>query len=794
MTESSNGRPFVIPQFVPDEEPYDAIAHQSPALAPYEIPVFADPITDLDTDVDEFVPGYATDPEIQLATRAPLPATEPEDTVVPLPVPVISPELAQELAAVRDQAIQETEIGVVIGSATRLHSPVVWTNTAFTTLTGFQFAEVVDRSPQQLVGRDLDSATMTEFTWALNNTEPLNTIVRVYRRDGGSFWSRMSLSWVRNELGTAVYWVLFLIDVTEQIDRQSAVNLAAETERRARAGLALVSRVSDLLANMERAEVLDEVSAVLQRELTVWAKFYLLADELTASDELDIPLVDLMSADRTINPNPDAELPEPLLRDVVTLVLDGSILSSTTLELSRPYLPESRSAKLSAHIQRSLAAAGLEASWVTITAVTGQQGALGLLVTLSPAGTSQGSGKRELTAETKTILSLVARRVGNGLDNLALFAREHVLAETLQSAMLPQQSEVDHLDVWTYYAPSFSHSQVGGDWYDIAQLSPNNVSITIGDVVGHDVEAAAAMGQLRSVVRAYAFSGSNPDQVLAQVDQLVAGMNLRRAASLVLANMRRFADHWEIVWSRAGHLPLIRISGSEVSVLDGGTGPLIGFGTGKRQMSSVSLRAGDVIVGYTDGLIERRSRPLREGLDALLAACREVSADDAAGIGESLLQALADETEDDVAVVVVRIPSDHSGTGTGGPEQRRWTLPAETSSISRAREAVRRAAVSWNLSHIGDAELVVSELIANAIMHGWGSVALRLDLSDEGLRIEVDDSNPRPPVSLSGHGDRVGGYGIQIVERLADWGWQRTGSGKTVWALLGQCRVIVDAE
>lgn len=794
MTQSGNEQPFVIPQFVPDEEPYDAIAHQSPALVPYEIPVFADPIADLNDEVADFIPGYAADPEIQLATRAPLPAVEPEETVVPLPVPVISPELAQELALVRDQAIRNTQIGVVIGSATQLHSPVVWTNAAFTTLTGFQFAEVVDRSPQQLVGRDLDSATMTEFTWALNNAEPLNTIVRVYRRDGGSFWSQLSLSWVRDEVGNPAYWVLFLIDVTEQIDRQSAVNLAAETERRARAGLALVSRVSDLLANMERAEVLDEVSAVLQRELTVWAKFYLLADELTASDELDIPLVDLMSADRTLKPNPNTQLPEPLLRDVVTLVLDGSIPASTTLELSRPYLPDSRSAKLSAHIQQSLSAAGLEAAWVTITAVTGQQGALGLLVTLSPAGTTQGSGKRELTAETKTILSLVARRVGNGLDNLALFAREHVLAETLQAAMLPQQSEVDHLDVWTYYAPSFSHSQVGGDWYDIAQLSPNNVSLTIGDVVGHDVEAAAAMGQLRSVVRAYAFSGSNPDQVLTQVDQLVAGMNLRRAASLVLANMRRFADHWEIVWSRAGHLPLLRISGSEVTVLDGGTGPLIGFGTGKRQMSSVPLRAGDVIVGYTDGLIERRSRPLREGLDALLAACREVSADDAAGIGESLLQALADETEDDVAVVVVRIPSDHTGTGAGGPKQRRWTLPAETPSISRAREAVRRAAVSWNLTNIGDAELVVSELIANAIMHGWGSVALRLDLSDEGLLIEVDDANPRPPVSLSGHGDRVGGYGIQIVERLANWGWQRTGSGKTVWALLGHCRVIVDAE
>ena len=150
-----------------------------------------------------------------------------------------------------------------------------------------------------------------------------------------------------------------------------------------------------------------------------------------------------------------------------------------------------------------------------------------------------GHGLRSLEPSVRTVLDLTARRVGLVIDNARLYDREHRLAETLQRAMLPEQAEVDGLDVWTYYAPNSENAQVGGDWYDVLQISPDVAGVVIGDVVGHDVEAAAAMGQLRSVVRSYTFDITTPGPVLERVDQLVTGMRIPRSAGLVLSTLTR---------------------------------------------------------------------------------------------------------------------------------------------------------------------------------------------------------------------------------------------------------------
>src|SRR5690606_37211266 len=115
--------------------------------------------------------------------------------------------------------------------------------------------------------------------------------------------------------------------------------------------------------------------------------------------------------------------------------------------------------------------------------------------------------------QTCALPIFTAHRVGVALDVMRLYAREHRLAETLQRAMLPEQAEIPDLDVWTYYAPSAEHAQVGGDWYDVLQIDDGLVGIVVGDVVGHDIEAAAVMGQLRSVVRSYAFERGSPGSV-----------------------------------------------------------------------------------------------------------------------------------------------------------------------------------------------------------------------------------------------------------------------------------------
>jgi hypothetical protein len=377
--------------------------------------------------------------------------------------------------------------------------------------------------------------------------------------------------------------------------------------------------------------------------------------------------------------------------------------------------------------------------------------------------------------------------------NMRFTQYESRMAEALQRAMLPQAADVTALDVWTYYAPNAEHTQVGGDWYDVLNIDADTIGVVVGDVVGHDVEAAAAMGQLRSVVRSYALESFTPGEVLDRVDQIVPGMRMARSASMVFGTLHRTGhgvdgapDSWELEYTRAGHLPPILVRAGEARQLSEGSGMLVGYGSEPRTTFREALEPGDVLVFFTDGLIERRDRPLLTGIDALMEVSAVITARDAAGIGEEILSRVGAAPEDDVAIVVVRIPDPLADAGEPSlsPRSRRWMLPSEPSSMSRARQAIARTCHAWGMDPPAAAELVVSELVANAVMHGWGNISLRLFATDLGLRVEVEDSNPAPPVATDGHPNRMGGFGMQIVDRLADWGWRPSGTGKLVWAEL----------
>lgn len=418
----------------------------------------------------------------------------------------------------------------------------------------------------------------------------------------------------------------------------------------------------------------------------------------------------------------------------------------------------------------------------TLLAVPGRHSVVGLLAVVPLSGV----GMAELDQATLGLLRVSARRVGTTLENSTLYLRAHRLAATMQRSMLPQQAEIDGLDVWTYYAPSIVDTQIGGDWYDILPVHPGTAGIVIGDVVGHDVEAAATMGQLRAVVRAYTLEGSAPEQVLTRLDQVVAGMQVSRAAGIVCSTLTAADDGWQLDYCRAGHLPPLLRRGQTVTYLNEGRGPMIGFGPSSssdasRAGATIGLQPGDVLVYYTDGLVEHRGRNMRDGLDVLARVVRDASGPDAAGIGEEMLSHLARHAEDDIAVVVARVPAE--ATSVPVSRRRRSALPHDPSALRMARQAVRSACDDWDLPSTKSAELVVSELVANAVNHGWGEVTLQLADVGDALRIEVADGNPAPPVATDGHPDRIGGFGIKIVEQLADWGWRQTGTGgKVVWA------------
>ncbi len=473
--------------------------------------------------------------------------------------------------------------------------------------------------------------------------------------------------------------------------------------------------------------------------------------------------------------HPDSDTDDPAFQ-----VFTGGGDGMADLDLSVDWPPGSLSHLVAARLREQ--ARPDDPEIFTLLAVPGRHSVVGLLAVVPLSGV----GMAELDQPAVGLLRVSARRVGTALESSALYLRAHRLAETMQRSMLPQQAEIDGLDVWTYYAPNIVDTQIGGDWYDILPVQAGTAGIVIGDVVGHDVEAAATMGQLRAVVRAYTLEGSPPEQVLSRLDQIVAGMRVPRAAGIVCSTLTAAAAGWQLDYCRAGHLPPLLRRGQSVTYLNEGRGPMIGFGQASgsaaaRAGATVTLMPGDVLVYYTDGLVEHRGRSMRDGLDVLARVVREAAGPDAAGIGEEMLSHLARHAEDDIAVVVVRVPAEASSVPVS--RRRRSALPHDPSALRMARQAVRSACDDWDLPSTKSAELVVSELVANAVNHGWGDVTLQLADVGDALRIEVADGNPAPPVATDGHPDRIGGFGIKIVEQLADWGWRQTGTGgKVVWA------------
>lgn len=736
----------------------------------------------------------------------------------PAHLPVRGPDAsvdASDLTAVRDRALQAAGIAALILDPSPEVPAIRWANEAFSRVTGYPARDVVGLPLTILEGQGsagFDFASLRDDLARCEDDLPVSWRMLNGRADGGLAWFEYSVAPVRDEDGVVRHWVAFITDVSHDVVEREEQARSIAVERAARTTLDLVSLVSDLLTDLDYPYVLREVAQHLQHGVVGWAGFFLNDNGLVFSEGINVSVtapggssrmareagvsVDALGDARTPGASVGHTLSIAPAVDPLQDLLDGQISGPITFALRTDYPMATSARTLASDLRSRLGIPEVPEvdDWPTVVvhAVPGRRRVLGLLVT-TPAE-PKFTGLSDVDSTTMTLLHVVARRVGMAIDNVRLYAREHQLAETLQRAMLPEQADISGLDVWTYYAPTSDHAQVGGDWYDILHINDDVAGLVIGDVVGHDIEAAATMGQLRSVVRSYAFELTEPGLVLERVDQLVVGMRIPRSASLVYGTLRRLGPdpakahdspgRWRLEYSRAGHLPPLLIRGGKVTQLNGAGGALIGFGTRARGTAGELLEPGDALIFYTDGLIERRDRALRAGLAALIEAAKRSTATDAAGIGEELLARLADAPEDDVAVVVVRVP-DPVADGAQpamSPRSRRWLLPNEPASIGRARHAVLRTCQAWELEDVANAELVVSEIVANGVLHGWGHISLRLFDTGDGLRIEVEDSNPAPPVTTDGHANRLGGYGMQIVERLADWGWRPSGTGKVVWA------------
>lgn len=682
------------------------------------------------------------------------------------------------------EALDVMDVAVIIADVINGGSWVTWVNPAFTRVFGYPLEEMIDGGFERVIGPNTDTEDIQRaYRQVLAGSRGTTTNLG-YCADGTAIWSSFTMSPVTVQ-GRVVRWVGVQHDVSEYIHRSEQDRRSYEIERRARIGLSVVGAASEIMADVDTPYPLRAVAEMLQGRFVPWAGFFTVEDGMLRPVERIEPEAERRPSRRLRVPPGDAR---PGGRDPVLRVLESSEPVRARVPLDGDHPPGSAAAALVALVRPYRAAFPNLGDEVLVVPVVGRRRTLCVLAVLPRATDVEEAQGAE---ETATIVELAARRIGLAMENAQLYAHEHRVAETLQRAMLPEQAHIADLDVWTYYAPNVEHAQVGGDWYDVLHVSDTSVGVVIGDVAGHDIEAAAAMGQLRSVVRSYACELVDPGTVLRHVDRLVLGMRIPRYASLVYAALTPDGEGWDVAYCRAGHLPPLLVRGGAVVRLDSAGGMLVGVGEPARATAHARATPGDVLVFFTDGLVERRDRTLRDGVRALIEVCARLRATDAAGVGEELLSRFADAAEDDVAVVVVRVPErddERQGAGGAGPRRRRWILPGEPQSIGRARHAVLTTCAAWGIEDNAAAELVVSELAANAVMHGWGRVNLRLEDTGDGLRIEVADSNPAPPMALQGYQDRVGGFGLHIIDRLADWGWRRSGEGKVVWAKITTTR------
>jgi serine phosphatase RsbU (regulator of sigma subunit) len=256
----------------------------------------------------------------------------------------------------------------------------------------------------------------------------------------------------------------------------------------------------------------------------------------------------------------------------------------------------------------------------------------------------------------------IGRRAGLALHHARLFGQQRALADALQRSMLTEPPRGGDFEIVVRYVPAAAGAEIGGDWYDAFHQRSGATVLAIGDVVGHDTRAAAAMGQVRGLLRGISYSsGGTPAEVLTELDRAVEGLALDTMATALVARLERDGSGGptRVRWANAGHPPavLIRDDG-EVTVLDGkpadlllGVSPECG-----REDHVTDLHAGATLLLYTDGLVERRDRDIDAGTDELIAVLRKIAGLPLDELCDRLLEQLfLPDAQDDVAVLAVRL-------------------------------------------------------------------------------------------------------------------------------------------
>ena len=373
-----------------------------------------------------------------------------------------------------------------------------------------------------------------------------------------------------------------------------------------------------------------------------------------------------------------------------------------------------------------------------------------------------------------------ASRAAIFIDNARRYSRERATAVTLQRSLLPTGlSKPSSVEVRHRYLPGSKLIEVGGDWYESIALPGARVALVVGDVAGHGVRAAVTMGRLRTAIHTLAMLELSPAETLQQLNELMGDLGAREPhfATCVYAVYDAVTGMLEV--ASAGHLPPLLVGPDGTNeFLSLTPAPPLGIGSGSVQSKFVPVTDGSLLVLYTDGLVENRTRDIDVGLRLL----SEIFGPGAAArpledlCRATLAGVYSDQQRDDIALLMARlnrIPAENHVS---------WTLPAELTSARRARGLIRRPMTRWDLAElIPVTELLVSELVTNSVRYAQGMIGLRLVL-EGGLVVEVTDDSAALPRLRHPDEDDERGRGLQVISQFAQrWGARRTATGKVVW-------------
>ncbi|MGP3943657.1 SpoIIE family protein phosphatase [Streptomyces sp. 6N106] len=416
-----------------------------------------------------------------------------------------------------------------------------------------------------------------------------------------------------------------------------------------------------------------------------------------------------------------------------------------------------------------------ELTWVVIPLIAGDHALGSCSIGFTP--------ERGLIAAEETPLSSLSTLLGETLERTQLYDAQYALSQKLQQALLPRMlPQLAGVLTTSRYEPPAGGIELGGDWYDLISLPDGGVAAVIGDVQGHNIAAAVAMGQLRSAVHGYALEGHDPSTVLYRTNRLLIDLDTELFATCACVWLDPATGTAQVV--SAGHpRPLMcSVRGAcETAVADIGV-PLGVEDNPSYQASVHTLDPGTLLVLYTDGLSGRQGELAQETVEAALAG----SGVELEVLGDRLMESGAGQAPraDDAALMLLRYegPSRQVNESVRRLHVHRHDLQG----VRRARRLLNECLETWHLESLTDsAEVVTSEVVTNALVHADSDLDVCLRRYPGRLRVEVRDSDTHPAmlVDLGADKDKAeGGRGLLIVSALASsWGNSPSGRGKTVW-------------